>query len=148
MTLRSYKKSKQKKIRLTWRRPPPQTCRRPPPPHPPPPPASPPLQQQQQQGALLAFLQTPTGFFYVRPRAGGYDLPVSLHPPSRCDCAWAPRCGARHEALNEGFLSAVGGFTRWGAVPDTGGLFSLGSHRLGIIEAFTGDPELLCANGV
>ena len=25
-----------------------------------------------------------------------------------------PRCGARHEALNEGFLSAVGGFARQG----------------------------------
>ncbi|CAB1428660.1 unnamed protein product [Pleuronectes platessa] len=33
----------------------------------------------------------------------------------RCDCAWPPRCGARHGALNEGLLSAVGGFTQQGA---------------------------------
>ncbi|KAM7366094.1 hypothetical protein PAMP_015562 [Pampus punctatissimus] len=32
-----------------------------------------------------------------------------------------PRCGARHEALNEGFLSAVGGFTQQGVELDTGG---------------------------
>lgn len=28
--------------------------------------------------------------FLIRPRAGGYGLPVSLRPPGRCDCAWAP----------------------------------------------------------
>lgn len=52
-----------------------------------------------------------------------------------------PRCGARHEALNEGFLSAVGGFTQRGVELDTGGLFSLGSQRLWLFEALQVIPR-------
>lgn len=43
-----------------------------------------------------------------------------LLSPQICMCV-GPHCGARHEALNEGFLSAVGGFTQRGVELDTGG---------------------------
>lgn len=61
-----------------------------------------------------------TNRFLMCPRcAVGYDLPSFL--PSTDVTVRRPRCGARHEALNEGFLSGVGGFTQWGVKLDTGG---------------------------
>lgn len=97
----------------------------------------------------MLFFQTATGFFLIRPRAGGYDLPPCLSALlADVIVRGPPAVEPGMKLLMRGFLSAVGGFTRRGAAPDTGGLFSLGSQRLGLIEAFTGDSELLSANGV
>lgn len=88
------------------------------------------------QVAPGAFSFPETNRFLMGPCAArGYGLPA-VSPLHRCDCAWAPpRCGARHEALNEGLSSAVGGFTRRGSWTRQGN-FHWEANRPGFLRPY------------